>query len=50
MELLRQNNFSALPPGKGLPVPTGQRLGGPQSRSGHRDYRKNPLPLPGIEP
>jgi hypothetical protein len=27
-----------------------RRLGGPQSRSGHRGYRKNPLPLPGIEP
>jgi hypothetical protein len=26
------------------------RLGGPQSRSGHRGYRKNPLPPPGIEP
>jgi hypothetical protein len=27
-----------------------RRLGGPQSRSGHRGYRKNPLPRPGIEP
>jgi hypothetical protein len=26
-----------------------RRLGGPQSRSGHRGNRKNPLPLPGIE-
>jgi hypothetical protein len=25
-------------------------LGGPQSRSGHKGYRKNLLPLPGIEP
>jgi hypothetical protein len=27
-----------------------RRLGGPQNRSGHRGYRKNLLPLPGIEP
>jgi hypothetical protein len=26
------------------------RLGGPQSRCGQREWRKNPLPLPGIEP
>jgi hypothetical protein len=38
-------------PGKGPPrYPLYRRLGGPQSRSGHRGYRKNPLPLPGIEP
>jgi hypothetical protein len=30
--------------------PLYRRLGGPQSRSGHRGYRKNPLPLSGIEP
>jgi hypothetical protein len=30
--------------------PLYRTLGGPQSRSGHRGYRKNPLPLPGIEP
>jgi hypothetical protein len=30
--------------------PLYRRLGGPQSRSGHKDWRKNPLPLPGIEP
>jgi hypothetical protein len=30
--------------------PLYRRLGGPQSRSGHRGWRKNPLPLPGIEP
>jgi hypothetical protein len=24
--------------------------GGPQSWSGYRGYRKNPMPLPGIEP
>jgi hypothetical protein len=29
--------------------PLYRRLGGPQSRSGHRGYRKNPLPLPGTE-
>jgi hypothetical protein len=40
----------ALPPGKGPPVPIVQEASGPQSRSGHRDYRKNSLPLPGIEP
>jgi hypothetical protein len=27
-----------------------RRLGGPQSRSGNRGYKKNPLPLPWIEP
>jgi hypothetical protein len=38
-------------PGKGLPrYPLYRRLGGPQSQSGHRGQRKNPLPLPGIEP
>jgi hypothetical protein len=30
--------------------PLYMRLGGPQSRSGHRGQRKNPLPLPGFEP
>jgi hypothetical protein len=30
--------------------PLNGRLGGPQSWSGHRGNRKNPLPLPGIEP
>jgi hypothetical protein len=30
--------------------PLYRRLDGPQSRSGHRGYRKNPLPLPEIEP
>jgi hypothetical protein len=29
--------------------PLYRRLGGPQSRSGHRGYRKNPLPLPVIK-
>jgi hypothetical protein len=36
-------------PGKGLPVPLDRRLGGPRSTSGHGGYRKNPMPLPGIE-
>jgi hypothetical protein len=36
----------ALPPGKGPPrYPLYRRLGGPQSRSGHRGYRKNPFRL-----
>jgi hypothetical protein len=30
--------------------PLYRRVGGLQCRSGHRGYRKNPLPLPGIEP
>jgi hypothetical protein len=30
--------------------PLDRRLGGPQNWSGHRGQRKNPLPLPGIEP
>jgi hypothetical protein len=30
--------------------PLNRRLGEPQSWSGHRDYKKNPLPLPGIKP
>jgi hypothetical protein len=38
------------PPGKEPGSPLDRRLGGPQSRSGHRGYRKNPLPLLGIEP
>jgi hypothetical protein len=40
----------ALPPGKDPRYPLERRLGGPQSRSGHRGYRKSPLLLPGIEP
>jgi hypothetical protein len=39
---------SALPLGKGPPVLTG--LSGPQSRYGHRGYKKSPFLLPGIEP
>jgi hypothetical protein len=33
----------ALTPGKVPPVPLYRRQGGPQSRSGHRGYRKNPF-------
>jgi hypothetical protein len=40
----------ALPRGKNPRYPLYRRLSVPQSRSGHRGYRKNPLPLPGIEP
>jgi hypothetical protein len=38
------------PRGKDPRYPLYRRLGGPQSRFEHRGYRKNPLPLPGIEP
>jgi hypothetical protein len=38
------------PPGKGPSVPIVQEAGWAQSRSGHRGYRKNTLPLSGIEP
>jgi hypothetical protein len=38
------------PRGKDPRYPLYRRLGGPQIRSGHRGYRQNPLPLPGIEP
>jgi hypothetical protein len=38
--------WSASCPGETTPrYPLYRRLGGPQSRSGHRGYRKNPLPL-----
>jgi hypothetical protein len=37
----------ALPPGKGPRYPLDRRLGGPQSRSGHRGYRKILCPRPG---
>jgi hypothetical protein len=36
--------------GKNPRYPLDTRLCGPQSWSGHRGYRKNRLPLPGIEP
>jgi hypothetical protein len=38
------------PRGKDSRYPLYRRLGGPQSRSGHRGYGKNLLPLLGIEP
>jgi hypothetical protein len=38
------------PRGKSPRYPLYRRLGGPQTRSGRRGYRKNPLPLWGIEP
>jgi hypothetical protein len=38
------------PRGKDARYPLYRRLGGPQSRSGHRGYKKNRLTLPGIEP
>jgi len=40
---------AALPPGMDRRYPLDKRLGGPKSWSEHRGYRKNPLPLPGIE-
>jgi hypothetical protein len=46
--------WSASRPGRALAPPPRfllyRRLGGPHSRSGRRGYRKNPLPLSGIEP
>jgi hypothetical protein len=47
--------WSASCPGRALPsgkprCPLYRRLGGPQSWSRHRGWRKNPLPLPGTEP
>jgi hypothetical protein len=39
----------SLPPGKDPQYPLDRNLGGPQSWSGHRGYRKNPSPLPGFE-
>jgi hypothetical protein len=38
------------PRGKDSQYPLDRRLGGPQSRSRHRGWRKNYFPLPGIEP
>jgi hypothetical protein len=35
------------PRGKDPRYPLDRRLGGPQSRSGRRDWEKNPLPLSG---
>jgi hypothetical protein len=39
-----------LVPGMDTRYPLDRRLGGPQSWSGHRGYRKYPLPLLGIKP
>jgi hypothetical protein len=36
---------TALSPGKELPVPIGERLGGPQSRSGRCGEEKNLSPI-----
>jgi hypothetical protein len=38
------------PRGKDPGYPLDRMLGGPQSRSGRRGKKKNPLPLSGIEP
>jgi hypothetical protein len=38
------------PRGKDPRYPLDRRLGGPQSLSEHRGYRKKPSPRPGIEP
>jgi hypothetical protein len=42
-------NQPRLPPEKDPWHPSDRRLGGPQSWSEHLSYKKNPLPLPGIE-
>jgi hypothetical protein len=51
------SEWSASHPGRALPPRErtpwyllDRRLGGPQSWSGHRGYRKNPVPLQGTEP
>jgi hypothetical protein len=42
---------AALPPGEDTPgTHLDRRLGGPQSRSGHRGEEKNSQPPPEIEP
>jgi hypothetical protein len=52
----RWGGWSASSPARALALekdpryPLDRRPGGPQSRSGHRGYRKAPLPLPVIEP
>jgi hypothetical protein len=43
------HTLAALPPGKHLPVPLYNRLGGPQKRSGRYGAAKNLLPLLGID-
>jgi hypothetical protein len=53
---LDRGEWSASRPGRTLlsekdpRYPLDRRLGGLQIWSGHRSYRKRPLPLPGIEP
>jgi hypothetical protein len=49
-EWLASRPGRALPQGMDRRYPLERKLVGPQSRSGHRGQRKNPLPLPGIEP
>jgi hypothetical protein len=46
----RHATAALYPRGKDPRYPMYRRLGGPQSRSGHRGSRKNLLPPPGIEP
>jgi hypothetical protein len=47
----QRHDLAALYPlAKDPRYPLDRRLDGPQSRSGHRIQRKNPFPLPGIEP
>jgi hypothetical protein len=53
--MLVEGEWSASHPGRALPrgkdpqYPLDRRLDGAQRRSGHRDWRKNPLLLPAIE-
>jgi hypothetical protein len=42
--------FTPPPPGKDPRYPLDKRLGGPQSRSGRRGQKKNPLPCRGSNP
>jgi hypothetical protein len=49
-EWLTSRPGRALDSGEGQPVPIDMRLGGHQSWSGHRGYRKNTLLMSGIEP
>jgi hypothetical protein len=43
----RRSSASLYPRGKDPRYPLERRLGGPQSRYGHRGWRNNPLPVPG---
>jgi hypothetical protein len=47
--MLYSRTDHVLPLGRDPRYPLYRRLGGPQSRSGNRGYKKNSLPLPGIE-